>query len=247
MPTKAPASVLAAIALLLGAGAPAAYGATSQATKDRCTQYAQRAVAQYQLMTSHPQCKVNDDPRWQSNIDNHYNACIAVPEFIIKSEEAARDSHLQACGGLTAATAENPAVVGNSAVGSSGTAKASTSTTMPSAAPAAAVASPKANCQLNAPSALPATATPVGVGASVKGGTLSFQSYQQKGRVLTYKVVRPAYIVAQMHCTGRVEDLYGPWISLTGSQGPEIFYVNLGNSVSGAPLSVASATQLTQP
>ena len=67
-------------------GAPAAYGAPSQATKDRCTQYAQRAVAQYQLMTSHPQCKVNDDLRWQSNIDNHYNACTAVPEFITEGE-----------------------------------------------------------------------------------------------------------------------------------------------------------------
>ncbi|MGC1522637.1 MAG: hypothetical protein WA803_13925, partial [Steroidobacteraceae bacterium] len=93
----------------------------------------------------------------------------------------------------------------------------------------------------------PATATPVGIGASVKGGTLSFQSYQQKGRVLTYKVARPAYIVAQMHCTGRVENLYGPWITLAGPQGPEIFYVNLGNGVSGAPLSPVSAMQLMQP
>ena len=81
----------------------------------------------------------------------------------------------------------------------------------------------------------------------MKGGALSFQSYQQKGRVVTYKVVRPAYIVAQMSCTGRVENLYGPWISLAGSQGPEIFYVNLGNTVSGAPLSASSAMQLMQP
>ena len=50
-----------------------------------------------------------------------------------------------------------------------------------------------------------------------------------------------------MRCTGRVEALYGPWISLAGSQGAEIFYVNLGNSVSAAPLSPVSAMQLMQP
>ena len=253
MPTKTPASSVPAFALLIVACASAAYGAPSQATKDRCTQYAQRALAQYQLMTSHPQCKVSDDLRWQSNIDNHYNACIALPEFVAKSEEAARDTHLQACGGLTAAAARSPAVAGSPAAavgpaaGSSAIVKPGSSTPMSSGAVVAPAASPKANCQVNPPSALPATATPVGLGASVKGGALSFQSYQQKGRVVTYKVVRPAYIVAQMRCTGRVENLYGPWISLAGSQGPEIFYVNLGNTVSGAPLSASSAMQLMQP
>jgi hypothetical protein len=260
---KTPASP--ALVLLVVACTPAAYGAPSQATKDRCTQYAQRAVAQYQLMTSHPQCKLNDDMRWQNNVDNHYNACVALPEFIAKSEETARDSHLQACGGLAAAAAASPAVAKSSAVaaspvvagssavavstaaGTGGTDKAGSSTTVPSGAAAAAVASPKTGCQVNPPKALPASATPVGIGASVTNGTLSFQSYQQKGRVLTYKVVRPAYIVAQMRCSGRVENLYGPWITLAGSQGPEIFYVNLGNTVSGAPLSAVSATQLMQP
>lgn len=241
MPTKTPPGVVLTLALVVVACAPAAYGAPSQATKDRCTQYAQRAVAQYQMMTSHPQCRVNDDLRWQNNIDNHYNACIAVPEFIIKGEEAARDSHLQACGGLTPATAGSPAA------GSSGTVAASGNTTTSSGAVAAAAASPKANCQITPPSALPATATPVGIGATVKDGTLSFQSYQQKGRVVTYKVVRPAYIAAQMRCSGRVENLYGPLIALAGPKGPEIFYVNLGNSVSGAPLSPVSAAQLMQP
>ncbi len=279
MPTNNPASVVSALVLLVVACAPAAYGEPSQATKDRCTQYAQRAVAQHQLMTSHPQCKVNDDMRWQNNLDNHYNACTKLPEFITKSEATARDSHLQACGGLAAAAAgtsavagappaagtpavagtgdsalggipglpDSPAVAGSQATGTSGAGSASGSTAMTSGAAAAAVASPKGNCPANPPSALPATATPVGIGASVKGGTLSFQSYQQKGRVLTYKVVRPGYIVAQMQCTGRVENLYGPWIALAGSQGPEIFYVNLGNTVSGASLSAISAAQLMQP
>lgn len=194
-------------------------------------------------MTSRPQCKVNDDLRWQNNIDNHYNACIGLPEFMSKGEEAARDSHLQACGGLSPAAAGSAAAPADS----SGTVKASSETTTSSSAAAAANASPKANCQTTPPSALPATATPVGIGATVSGGTLSFQSYQEKGKVVTYKVVRPAYIAAQMRCTGHVENLYGPWISLAGRQGPEIFYVNLGNGVSGAPLSPASAIQLMQP
>ncbi len=342
MLTKTPASAIATVVLLIVAYVPAAYSAPSEATKDRCNQYAQRAVAQYQLMTSHPQCKVNDDLRWQNNLDNHYNACVKLPEFMSKNEEAARDSHLQACAGLTQAAAESSA---------SGTGNARSETKTPSLAPAiineteagvsgvwtkdaesysaswgngavatlmvssftpasvvvrrtdtsasisagltavyagkissagnsivdgtvtwtwpgvqgfpatgewsatwaagtpgavAAGASPKANCQITPPRALPATATPVGIHAIVKGGTLSFQSYQQKGKVVTYQVVRPAYIEAQMRCSGRVEKLYGPWISLAGSQGPEVFYVNLGSSVSGAPLSAASAMQLTQ-
>jgi hypothetical protein len=83
-----------------------------QATKDRCAQYAQRAVQQYQLMTSHPQCKVKSDLRWQDNLDNHYNACLALPEFLRKSEEMTRDNHLQACGGLTAGPAASPAASG---------------------------------------------------------------------------------------------------------------------------------------
>jgi len=94
-------STFVPVVLLYGFLANISCAAPDQATMDRCTQYAQRAVQQYLLMTSHPQCNVKPDLRWQDNLDNHYNGCLALPEFLRKSEEAARDNHLQACGGLT--------------------------------------------------------------------------------------------------------------------------------------------------
>jgi hypothetical protein len=92
------------VALLLG-GASSGGAAPNQSTQDRCAQYARRAIAQYQAMVVHSSCRIADSPRWQNNFDNHYNACLLVPEFATKAEEAARDSHLQSCGGIdTAAT-----------------------------------------------------------------------------------------------------------------------------------------------
>jgi hypothetical protein len=98
---KTSPSTLLSVALLFGFLANIASAAPDQATMDRCTQYAQRAVQQYLLMISHPQCAVKPDLRWQDNLDNHYNGCLALPEFLRKSEEEARDNHLQACGALT--------------------------------------------------------------------------------------------------------------------------------------------------
>jgi hypothetical protein len=96
--------------VLCWTGGPPAWAAPDQSTKDRCARYAQRAVQQYQLMMSHPQCQVKPDLRWQDNVDNHYNGCLMVPEFLRKSEESARDDHLTACGGLAdAAPAPAPA------------------------------------------------------------------------------------------------------------------------------------------
>jgi hypothetical protein len=60
-------------------------------------------------MSSSPQCHVKTDLRWQDNIDNHYNGCLVVPEFIRKTEEAARDNHLKACGGWAEDTTAAPA------------------------------------------------------------------------------------------------------------------------------------------
>jgi hypothetical protein len=62
-------------------------------TQDRCTQHAQRAIAQYQAMMGHASCRIAPSPRWQNSFDNHYNACLLVPESATKAEEAARDSH----------------------------------------------------------------------------------------------------------------------------------------------------------
>jgi hypothetical protein len=104
-------STLVLVTLLSGFIHNVSRAGPDQATQDRCTQYAQRAVQQYLLTTSRPQCNVKPDLRWQDNFDNHYNGCLKLPEFLRKSEEATRDNHLQACGGLT----ETPAAAAEAA------------------------------------------------------------------------------------------------------------------------------------
>jgi hypothetical protein len=107
--------------ILLGVllGSCAAATAADAAKQARCAQYAQRAVQQFQLMSANPQCTVATDLRWQDNVDNHYNGCLMLPEFMSKSEEAARDNHLRACGGwappATAAAAPAAPVAGAAA------------------------------------------------------------------------------------------------------------------------------------
>ena len=119
---------------VIALSASSAMAAPDQATKDRCTQYAQRPVAQYQLMASNPQCKVRDDLRWQNNLDNHYNGCLMAPEFIRKGEESARDNHLQACGGLSPAA---PAATPDAATPVAADPSSPTAMAIPSSAPPA--------------------------------------------------------------------------------------------------------------
>jgi hypothetical protein len=116
--------------------------APDQATKDRCTAYAKRAVEQYQLMKSHPQCQAHSDPlTWQDNYDNHYNGCMFLPASMAKSAEQGRDNHLQACGALSDAT---PAATDATPAAGADTATPSAPATSPTAtlspAPTASVA-----------------------------------------------------------------------------------------------------------
>ena len=262
-------------AVLFGSFATATNGAPSEATKERCARYAQRAVQQYQLMISHPQCQANTDPlNWQDNYDNHYNGCLIFPESMIRFADAARDNHLHACGALMDSATSGVQASGDPAptpgtvpaaatappAGTQPTAGVTSATGMTNAAnpsPAGAPpqvaatansaatpnsAAPKTGCQLVRPRALPAHATQIGLGATVRGTALSFEDWQHNGQRVTYQVVRPAYIVKQMPCTGRIESLFGPWISMAG---PKMFYVNLDGSVSeGTPFSAASAAEL---
>lgn len=59
------------VAVLLGVGATSSYPAPNQLTQDRCTQYARRAIAQYQAMMGHASCRIAAGPRWQNSFDNH--------------------------------------------------------------------------------------------------------------------------------------------------------------------------------
>lgn len=242
------------MALLATTGARTIYAA-DQATKTRCATYAQRAVKQYELMQSHPQCVVTSDPlTWQGSYDNHYNGCLLLPASMAKMAESGRDNHLTACGGMKDAAAgtqsASPAPAGHTPANPSPGHGSGSSLDQTANSPAPAGtsnAAPNSNCQIGRPAAAQSSGGVVGYGAAVKDGALSFHSALQNGQLVTYKVVRPAYIVAQMQCTGHVDNLYGQWIALTGGpQGPEIFEVDLGSSVSAAPLSPDNAMELLQ-
>jgi hypothetical protein len=257
---RVPRAALLGAVFLLSFGTAGVGAAADQATKTRCAAYAQRAVKQYELMQSHPACVVTSDPlTWQGSYDNHYNGCLLLPASMAKMAESGRDNHLQACGGLKDATAAGAPAAGSAptahaAAPQGGSASPPAANAAPAAAPGAAApgsapttTAANGNCQIGRPTVLPAPGGVVGYGATVKDGALSFHSSLQNGQLVTYKVVRPAYVTAQMQCTGRAENLYGQWISLTGGpQGPEIFDVDLGSSVSAAPLSPDTAMELLQ-
>jgi len=242
--------------VVLAGWACTATGSPSQATKDRCTRYAQRAVQQYRLMTSHPDCEVKNDPlTWQDSYDNHYNGCVLLPESMAKLGEQARDNHLQACGALAdTAPGAGTASAGKGAGGPpTGTASGAVKTVssapggggVAAAKPAAAIPSgTRADCQTQRPDALPDAQTKVGFGALVNNGTLSFHSIPLKGELQSYGVIRPAYIAQQLSCTGRGDDRYGPWITLVGEKGAEIFLVGADDAVFAAPLTATAAQQL---
>jgi len=243
--------------IVFAVGATAAGAAPSQATKDRCTRYAKRAVEQYRLMTSHPECAVKNDPlTWQDSYDNHYNGCLIFPESMAKLGEQSRDNHLQACGALSdsapaaGAASAKPGAGGTAAptgAGATSAAKAAPAGggSAPAAPPAAAAQTSSAvDCQTQRPSALPETQNKVGFGALVSNGTLSFHSIPHQGELQSYGVIRPAYIVRQLGCTGRADDRYGPWVTLVGEKGAEVFLVGADDAVFAAPLSAEAAQQL---
>jgi hypothetical protein len=97
--------VLAVLAML------AMHAGVWAASEEFCAQYAPRAVAQYQLMISRPQCRVPNGPRWQGNYNNHLNGCRAGPQSHLEDEIDARENHLIACGAVPPppATAMAPA------------------------------------------------------------------------------------------------------------------------------------------
>lgn len=78
----------------------------ASAQQAACAAYAATAVQQYETMTTHPACHVQDDLRWQSSYQNHYAACMAAPQ-LMAAETRARDDHLRACGALNAAPASS--------------------------------------------------------------------------------------------------------------------------------------------
>src|SRR5882757_5104967 len=129
--------------------------AADQAKKERCTRYAQRAVEQYNLMQSHPECRVNDDLNWHGSLDGHYNGCMLIPEAMSRAGEASRDNHLQACGAFSAASAPpTTSTAVGPAPGPSTSADPSKVAVGSGAAQVIAPSGPEMNCQPKAPASL---------------------------------------------------------------------------------------------
>lgn len=67
----------------------------------RCASYAQTALDDYSVMQRFPQCLVPNDPRWQANVEAHYEWCMANMRSHgdwIDGEARARHEHLVNCG-----------------------------------------------------------------------------------------------------------------------------------------------------
>ena len=237
-----------ALALLL-AGTSAVYAADAN-KKERCTKYAQRAVEQYQLMQSHPQCRVSDDMNWHNNLDGHYNGCMIIPEFMAHAGEAGRDNHLQACGAFTdAATApktpaaasdpgQSPSNPGAAAAGGGGaphsvaTATASVPQVSSPGTPLPTSQVARANdtthnpdqCQPPPPPASLIRGSFAGGGQKprVSGDTLSFNDMRKQGALSSFKVQRPAFWNAYMRCLKKT-DVNKANMPVMGLMGPWVW------------------------
>ena len=208
------AAALLLVACLGFGGLQDASAAPDQAAKDWCTAYAQRAVQQYQLMKSHAQCQQNTDPlNWQDNYDNHYNGCLLFGQKVSKLAEGGRINHLQACGALSDAGAASSA--GNPAASAS--APVAAVPTAPAMDTAAAVSTPDlSDPECQGAAAGPGFPTIAGTGSggsqwTLSGNVLSYVDAKTNQRV-SYTVVRPHFVLVQMHCTGKPADNTGTWV-----------------------------------
>ena len=84
--------------LALAVSLPLAEGLA--ASEQNCRRYAEGAVKDFDLGTNSANarhCRIQPDGRWQSNYQNHYKWCLAVPDASWRSEEKARNDRLLAC------------------------------------------------------------------------------------------------------------------------------------------------------
>jgi hypothetical protein len=262
--------LLAAVAA--GATVGPATHAADEKKKARCTQYAQRAVTQYQLMQSHPQCHVVDDMNWHGDFEGHFNGCMLIPEMMSRAGESMRDAQLQTCGGLSNApspdnspaaqsTAPPPAAAVQSGATSNSIAQTPSNPSVPSASlPASGPASSawtqplKPVKSVGPPSNTPACknipAAPVlslqpsdsGTGASLYGPYLSFTDSKTQ-QLLHYQVVRPMYLARQMACQSLQGDT-GTWIWVAPKTHGVEFEVRLDGSVTSSLLNAAQVELL---
>jgi len=146
--------------LCLSAASPSFADAAKEAA---CATYAKRAVEEYDILTRHSKCQADNNLRWQSNYDNHYKGCLALPAFMTKAEEKTRDQQLHACGALNPDGSEAAADRGAISPASS-----AANTAAPASAPAPAPAAAPAGAAVSAPAAAAAQAS--APGAAPTGG-----------------------------------------------------------------------------
>lgn len=74
----------------------------------RCTEYADKAVAQYNQAIAHPQCKINVDLVWQPSREFHHAACMKGSRDTADVTTKTRETTLQLCATGPAQTASMP-------------------------------------------------------------------------------------------------------------------------------------------
>ncbi len=239
--------------------------------QERCSKYAQRAVEQYQLMQSHPQCHVPDDLNWHGNLEGHYNGCMLIPEVMARAGEAGRDNHLLACSGMSAASngaaasASTPpqSTAAPTAMNTQADSPPNTAASTGSAAPAPATAiasnvwvkpliakGPPFNMPLckHPPAAPLLDIHPDGYGVSTKilGVVLSYTDTQTR-QIPDYMVARPYFLAVEIGCKNLAGDT-GLWMwANPGRAQGYLFDVSVDGTVTRSPLNAAQIAQLTPP
>jgi hypothetical protein len=243
-------------------------------TEARCAQYARRAVEQYNILASHPQCKADIPQRWQPDYATHYNACLHAPGFIAKSEEKTRDFELHACGALnldgsvagappagnpppdSAAPSANDSSGVTPVVGASGATPPAESVPTGTPTPGTSVAmEPPATggadgdpCQQRNPPInmqLLGTGDP-GYGWKVSGGTLTYLELHFH-QSKTFHVLRPAYFLNFIKCARAPLPVTGAYVSPgSGMSGGMLFQLLDGGSVMAWPVSGDNLAKLMQ-
>lgn len=238
---------------LISAGAVAA---PSKVTMERCAQYAEKAVQEYNLMNSNPQCHVEPALRWQPNYDNHYNGCLLLPEAMVNSEETIRVTHLKACGAITDATAPAPVQPGSPSPAAAAPPVAATSVSaVPPSTPTAGAPTTGPNCRPDSSGAAMAvlnrekrTAMHGGTSYVLTGGTLTYTERDSKKRV-TYAISRPSYYINMMNCAHQQVGNYGfgwVWVSPDGREG-RVFTLATDDTLTWFTISGAGARELLEP
>jgi hypothetical protein len=234
------------VAVAISIGAPAR--AVDPATQARCSAYPQRAVEQFRLMQSHPQCNSRLDPlAWKDDYTYHFNGCTIFPEKMSVLADQLRDAKLRDCASPAAISAATPTATTAAARGCAASATAASRTAAGTVGNYMSV--PLGNCQIPIEVRMDATNAPrLGVGRATKfeGGVLTLHDYEIKRSIdpnemsrsmqganaitgdtlplIQLKIVRPKFFGTS--CSGfPAGTAGGPWMAMSGPSAPRYLLV----------------------